>query len=253
MLAKTAGSSNAMNTTTRKNNADETDTTIKDVDDAIVQALQELQALKQQREKRQQELQQTVQQWKQVQQSYASQLNSSPRNLYTNIIKSVYNNDVDSDFDDSLPPLYVLQQQATLLLAMHSNFVLLPHQTQLLKEDTRLIKEYLQDEITHLTKEAQQASQQRLSRVSQLAQENHAQFDRYMKTLDSVECQIRNMSLQLPKHSRGEWSENAPTIFSLSSQSDDSSSSIGGEDRNTITEEAVHLVHTGKSKMTVRV
>jgi hypothetical protein len=95
--------------------------------------------------------------------------------------------------DGDVPPVYVLKQQSPLIMAMHSSFVILPKQVNLLEQHREEISNYLHAKLAQLHQEHDEATQRSLLRVSQVAQENHKCYDVYQDQLDELTKEIRSL------------------------------------------------------------
>jgi hypothetical protein len=226
------------------------------IDDAIALARQELQSLQtrrtQQEKERHTELQDAATRWKTANDAYMTVLSSSPKSIYRNVWKELLRH-------LTLPPLYVLNIQTDLLLALHSQFVLLPHQTQLLEQEKETLTLYLQDQIHQLLQETDAATHQTLATVSFVAEQNHSLYDHYQTQLDSQQAAIRALHLQLPKDSRmmdGPHTNGTTIVDYTDSDSSESSSSSSEEEEEdgSIGKVVLETIrHFGKSQMMVRV
>ena len=216
------------NNTSRHNPDDD------DLDDAIGQARQELQALQTRRQDEQleyqQELAQVLSRWKSVQRLYTDKLKSSPHHhasRYMSFLTQPQRNNKTTQNDNHhLPPLYVLNQQTTLLLVLYSNFVLLPHQTQLLEQQAKPLQKYLQQQIDQLDRKAHKSTHVQLLKVSQVAEQNTVLYDNYQQQVDRQEQEIRELLALLPKHEQQQQQQQqqknqTPTVVGDDSDSDD--------------------------------
>lgn len=184
-----------------------TDTSDESIDAALRLARQELQQLCEQRaqekQKWQEERQQSERQLQRATEALHHKLSSKPQssmcvnmhmnmNMYMTLLKKSYNG-VD------LPPLYVLKQQTTLLMNMHANFGILPKQVQLMQAYQGEMHEYLHAELDELQQNHQQATQTQVERVSLVAEENTVCYDAYQRQLETLQSQLRELSILIPK------------------------------------------------------
>jgi hypothetical protein len=176
-------------TTPQKNNV-----TSSCIDQELQQARQELQALRDHREKERQQWQQEVSEQSRklelVNLALHHNLEKRPIAFYMTHLKQSYA--VEADLDD-VPPVYVLKQQSSLMMATHSSFAILPKQFKLLEQHRDEISNYLHAELAQLHQEHDEATQRSLQRVSQVAQENHTCYDAYQDQLDKLTKEIRSL------------------------------------------------------------
>jgi hypothetical protein len=183
------------------------------LDEAIQQARRELHEFQQQRQEEHyiwhQELQHSKIALKNVQKQFREKFASSPRAFYMTCLKHVNIKDT---------PMYVSKQQMTLLMAIHSNFKILPNQTKKLEQYREEMTDYLQEQIRQLQDEGEVLTEEHLQRLSLVAEHNNDRYDAYQDQLDYQQGEIRRISLQLPK----ETNDDSTIVESLSDSSEHS-------------------------------
>jgi hypothetical protein len=166
------------------------------IDQELQQARQELQALRDRRENERQQWQQEFSEQSRklelVQHALHHNLEKRPIALYMTQLKHSHAVGA-ADLGGDVPPVYVMKQQSSLMMAMHSSFAILPKQVKLLEQHRDAISNYLHAELAQLHQEHDEATQHSLQRVSQVAQENHECYDAYQDQLDELTKEIRSL------------------------------------------------------------